>query len=343
MNRVQRPALSCEGLRQEIKTKVKHSDIWLRQFKRVGDLYAYLERFSEDENDQVYLEMKSQGLETFEHIKAEFAERFRDALGDRTRSSDFVIGNTYSPHEILIFARSYDTRAGGMFVLSSGDIPHTVVIKATLDGGAYANEWLEPSRRLKYYFKAITRNGKQEFGEHFKANAAILRNPTIPILTFVRPSGTTPFTYHGTFIHANHYSESDGSKWFELVLKDSQPDDVFTDLTYLESDLNARVESSRNSTREERLARLKRAPRKPARVAVRASTFLRNSDVIVEVLERAQGYCEGCKSPAPFISRARNEPYLEVHHRIRLADGGDDTVDNAIALCPNCHRKMHFG
>ncbi len=36
-------------------------------------------------------------------------------------------------------------------------------------------------------------------------------------------------------------------------------------------------------------------------------------------------------------------PYLEVHHRIPLAKKGEDTVANAIALCPNCHRKSHYG
>lgn len=33
----------------------------------------------------------------------------------------------------------------------------------------------------------------------------------------------------------------------------------------------------------------------------------------------------------------------EVHHKVPLSAGGDDTVENAIALCPNCHRKAHFG
>ncbi|MFM5358466.1 HNH endonuclease [Aeromonas veronii] len=36
-------------------------------------------------------------------------------------------------------------------------------------------------------------------------------------------------------------------------------------------------------------------------------------------------------------------PYLEVHHKEKLADGGEDTLENTIALCPNCHRKFHFG
>ncbi|OOL15317.1 hypothetical protein BXQ27_32765, partial [Klebsiella aerogenes] len=26
-----------------------------------------------------------------------------------------------------------------------------------------------------------------------------------------------------------------------------------------------------------------------------------------------------------------------------LSNGGEDSVENAIALCPNCHRQAHFG
>jgi len=28
---------------------------------------------------------------------------------------------------------------------------------------------------------------------------------------------------------------------------------------------------------------------------------------------------------------------------VPLSEGGEDTLENAIALCPNCHRKMHYG
>jgi len=26
-----------------------------------------------------------------------------------------------------------------------------------------------------------------------------------------------------------------------------------------------------------------------------------------------------------------------------LANGGSDTIENTIALCPNCHREFHYG
>ena len=96
-------------------------------------------------------------------------------------------------------------------------------------------------------------------------------------------------------------------------------------------------------TREERLQRLASAAALPVRVEVTAYVFARNADVVAEALTRAAGVCEGCDQPAPFARRKDRTPYLEVHHKVPLAKGGDDTVENAIALCPNCHRKAHYG
>lgn len=63
----------------------------------------------------------------------------------------------------------------------------------------------------------------------------------------------------------------------------------------------------------------------------------------MKVLRRANGVCEQCGDKAPFIRRSDNIPYLEVHHKVMLSEGGEDTVVNAHALCPNCHREVHYG
>ena len=34
-------------------------------------------------------------------------------------------------------------------------------------------------------------------------------------------------------------------------------------------------------------------------------------------------------------------PYLEVHHVKTLAEGGPDTPNNTVAICPNCHSALH--
>lgn len=55
---------------------------------------------------------------------------------------------------------------------------------------------------------------------------------------------------------------------------------------------------------------------------------------------RANGVCQLCGSVAPFEDKG-GEPFLETHHIRWLAEGGEDTIQNTVALCPNCHRKMH--
>lgn len=92
----------------------------------------------------------------------------------------------------------------------------------------------------------------------------------------------------------------------------------------------------------QRRARLARAPGTPVTVEVRTQVFVRNPDVVVEVLLRAAGTCEGCRRPAPFRRRSDGSAYLEVHHKLPLSQGGEDTVENALALCPNCHRERHY-
>jgi 5-methylcytosine-specific restriction protein A len=49
-----------------------------------------------------------------------------------------------------------------------------------------------------------------------------------------------------------------------------------------------------------------------------------------------------CNAPAPF-QRLDGTPYLEPHHLRRLSDGGPDHPAHVIALCPNCHRRVHAG
>lgn len=57
------------------------------------------------------------------------------------------------------------------------------------------------------------------------------------------------------------------------------------------------------------------------------------------VVERAQGRCQLCGCEAPFKD-SDGRPYLEVHFVIPFREGGSDSPDNLVALCPNCHRKI---
>ncbi len=109
-------------------------------------------------------------------------------------------------------------------------------------------------------------------------------------------------------------------------------------------EFSAEVEASQQLSSSQRLAVIaKRGKKRPDRKSVTSSVFLRCPHVVAEVLKRAGGLCENCDSPAPFMRKKDNSPYLEVHHKMTLANGGEDTVENAEALCPNCHRMKHHG
>jgi len=72
-----------------------------------------------------------------------------------------------------------------------------------------------------------------------------------------------------------------------------------------------------------------------------STSYQRNPAVKAYTLKRADGVCELCEQDAPFKNKS-GKPYLEVHHIKQLADDGYDNIENTVALCPNCHKKMHY-
>ena len=71
-----------------------------------------------------------------------------------------------------------------------------------------------------------------------------------------------------------------------------------------------------------------------------SQAFDRNAEVAKIAKTRANGVCQLCGNQAPFIDK-KGHPYLESHHVIWLSRGGEDSIKNVVALCPNCHTKMH--
>lgn len=198
-----------------------------------------------------------------------------------------------------------------------------------------------------------------------KRNAHIARIETalrynIPIIGVLKDYKTGQCSNSQVFDCTEIRESSDGSiLWMKLQLRGDAPElfetqdididkkTVPRDFSKSTADINRALDEgiaeSLKLDPRERLKRLKVAPKKPARVEVTSVVFERNPDVVAEVLYQAKGRCGACGKEAPFLRRKDNTPYLEVHHVTPLSEGGEDTVSNAIALCPNCHRKRHYG
>lgn len=106
---------------------------------------------------------------------------------------------------------------------------------------------------------------------------------------------------------------------------------------------NNAVGYSQTNTSAERKKRILSADKAPQKVLRSVYDYNRNPDVVAEALYRAKGICEKCRQFAPFTKKSNGEPYLEVHHIKPLSQGGEDSLENVKAICPNCHREMHFG
>jgi 5-methylcytosine-specific restriction protein A len=105
-------------------------------------------------------------------------------------------------------------------------------------------------------------------------------------------------------------------------------------------ELAKRVERARKRMRTKKTAPPKGQDCVP-KIFGASDRYVRDPEVIAWVLEEAVGNCEHCGNPAPF-KRSDGEAFLEVHHVRPLGEGGPDTIENAAACCPNCHRRLHY-
>ncbi|MEB7642755.1 HNH endonuclease [Acinetobacter pittii] len=79
----------------------------------------------------------------------------------------------------------------------------------------------------------------------------------------------------------------------------------------------------------------------PKKISKSSIIYYRDAAVRAYILLNANGVCELCDKEAPFRDESGN-PYLEVHHVLPLSCNGSDTITNTVALCPNCHKSIHF-
>jgi 5-methylcytosine-specific restriction endonuclease McrA len=91
------------------------------------------------------------------------------------------------------------------------------------------------------------------------------------------------------------------------------------------------------------LKKAREATGKPPRQMRQVADFRRNLAVVGGALSRASGNCEMPSCSVQLFRRDDGRNFLEVHHILPLAEGGEDTMKNAAAVCPMCHRELHFG
>lgn len=125
---------------------------------------------------------------------------------------------------------------------------------------------------------------------------------------------------------------------FPLRLKDGSPIPVSDEAFKLAQAIRDR--KAQMLTLEELSHKAKSAPKKAGERTVTSTQRERDPYVSLLAKYMANGICDLCGEQAPFVD-SKGKPYLETHHIDWLARGGEDSIENTVALCPNCHRRMH--
>ena len=81
--------------------------------------------------------------------------------------------------------------------------------------------------------------------------------------------------------------------------------------------------------------------KKPKKVSKTSEVYERSPKVTAWLLQNSDGNCELCMSKG--FKKRDGDIYLEVHHVKQLNKNGSDRPENAVAVCPNCHKYLHYG
>lgn len=100
-------------------------------------------------------------------------------------------------------------------------------------------------------------------------------------------------------------------------------------------------EKARSLSNEELISRVNQKKNRLAKEKkIITKGYERDQEIAEYAIRRAVGKCDLCGCDAPF-KKKDGSPYLEAHHVVWLSRGGEDSKTNVVAVCPNCHRKIH--
>jgi len=247
---------------------------------------------------------------------------------------DFIIGASYKRKEI------HDAWGGQRQGGISTPKDHPVIFLFSADRGnefGYEDGWHEDG------FLHYSGEGQKGDMQEVRGNAAIINHAKNgkQLLAFQAiEDGSRKFI--GPMDYVDHYyheaKDINGSTRKAITFRLTQLKNSDTDLITA----GTTPEKPTETLDVLRIKALDAANMKPDKKSSAREYYERSASVAKYVLARAAGKCELCGKDASFMRRD-NTPYLEPHHILRLADEGPDHPDSIAALCPNCHREVHYG
>ncbi len=173
-----------------------------------------------------------------------------------------------------------------------------------------------------------------------------IRSDIDNLVRFEHPIYIDEFREFISISRTNSFTFINDEQWGRLkwVINQVNPnvfaDIIIPDINVLEDEFEEAVKKAYTKSEDVLRKEAERNSSQSKSNTVKTKVYYRDPIIAAYVKKRAKGHCQLCGNKAPFDDK-NGYPYLECHHIDWLSNGGVDSIENCVALCPNCHRKMH--
>ncbi len=307
-----------------------------------GDLLGYVEKFkTEDHKDKEEFKIfKQYNITSLEEMYDYIVKHYPEEINNVSKISDLKLGRKYSNYDLMNYFLC--SEQGGM---RRSIRRNALVIVSDHTKALYDDIWVDGV--LQY--TGMGKNGNQEitFAQNRTVYESDSNNVVLYLFEVYDSSILKKYEYKGIVklvgkpFKKQQFDEEDHLRnvWMFPLKPIDKSITRYSDLKKAEE---ISEKKAKKLTDQEILNTLKTRDSNVPAESYAVTKVVHRDALVKEITKRnANGYCDLCGEPAPFRTK-KGEPFLEVHHIITLSNKGPDKVTNTVALCPNCHRKIHY-
>lgn len=327
---------------KKYKKRVQTEYNRIKYIKFTGNMYEYFLKFKGGNHKYAddFMFLEKNGILSNESLADYLKDNFYEELNHYCGIQDLVVGNVYSNSEIAnIFKCS---NMGGM---RRSKETNSLVLIAKHNNPLYDDQWTEDE--ILNYTGMGTENDQ---------NITYAQNKT---LTIAKKEGIKVYLFESYKDNEYYYDgevelvgipyqseEADINGLMRKVIKFplkrvDQSKNIIINIDDVTKSENEKLKEVRKHSSKEIKSRAKLAESENVSTKEVKTIYRERNQYISEYTkDRANGICDLCGKEAPFKDK-NGRPYLESHHVITLAENGPDAIYNTVAICPNCHKKIH--
>ncbi len=327
---------------EKYKKRVQIEYSRIKYIKFTGNMYEHFLKFKG--GNHKYAEdfkfLEENGILSNESLADYLRENYSDEMDHYCGIEDLIVGNIYSNSEIANTFKC--SNMGGM---RRSKETNSLVLIAKHNNPLYDDQWTDDG--ILNYTGMGTEND-QSISYAQNKTLTIAEREGIKVYLF-ESYKDNEYYYDGEVKLAGTPYQSEEAdingairKVIKFPLKRlDQTKSLIIDIEDIEKSENEKLKEVRKFDSSEIKNRAKIAESENISTKEVKTIYRERNQYIAEYTkERANGVCDLCGKEAPFKDK-NGRPYLESHHVITLAENGPDAIYNTVAICPNCHRKIH--